>query len=63
MVHVIRVRYFEPDAGKTGKGILSFWKGPFERHGKDWFPGQHTAVDVEDVIDIYATAALDLPIR
>ena len=63
MIQVLKVTHLEPAAGKTGRGIIHFLKGPYERVGKDWYMGQCCAVDVEDIVDIYPRPALDVAIR
>lgn len=49
--HVGKVIRFEPNAGKTGKGILHFWTVDQASHTR---LGQYRAVDLEDVIAVNA---------
>lgn len=46
------VRFVEPDAGKTGKGIVHYWEASRDKSGKAWTRscGQYRAFDIEDII-------------
>lgn len=50
-VHVHSVRRFDPDAGKTQKGVVHFWEMESTKEGFHR-AGQHRAVDVEDIINV-----------
>lgn len=49
-VKVYKVRYVDPEGGKTGKGVILFWElAPWSKEFASRC-GQNAAVDIEDIV-------------